>query len=261
MSAADEYSLDLGDEYSRPCGSPTPAAQRWFDRGMLWIHGFNHAEAGYCFGRSFAADGSCALARWGEALALGPNYNDPILDDDRAAAALTLAQEAVGLLDASEEGLGAASVAAARALPSRLGPAGSSREDQDKAYAEAMEPVYSAFGAEDADIAFLFADALMQLNPWRLWTGAEAAIRSGDFETQRSAALRSRRSNIFPGLTDFVSTRRSNSKSSSSGCPAPTALKQLLARRPHFSKWPTANWMATDHLMNGNPIFLVAWWP
>ena len=185
MSAADEYSLDLGDEYSRPCGSPTPAAQRWFDRGMLWIHGFNHAEAGYCFGRSFAADGSCALARWGEALALGPNYNDPILDDDRAAAALTLAQEAVGLLDASEEGLGAASVAAARALPSRLGPAGSSREDQDKAYAEAMEPVYSAFGAEDADIAFLFADALMQLNPWRLWTGAEAAIRSGDFETQK----------------------------------------------------------------------------
>jgi hypothetical protein len=192
MSADAEYTLELGAEYSRPCGG-TPAAQRWCDRGMLWAQGFNHAEGAHCFAQAAVADASCALARWGEAHCLGVNYNSPELDPAVGARALALAEDAVRLLgvgwitygDALDtEGRISAAVAFIKALPARLGPAGTSREAQDAAYAVAMEEVYVAHGEADADVAFLYADALMQLNPWRLWQGAQEAVLSADFECQ-----------------------------------------------------------------------------
>ena len=156
---------------------------------MLWAHGFNFSEATECCRRAFAADPTCAMARWGEALCMGPNYNDPVLDDQRAASALQAAQDAVRLLDASSAAalaaVGDTSAALVRALPARLGPPTTSREEQDAAYAIAMAAVYESYGDSDADVAFAYADALMQLNPWRLWTGADTAIIEGDFECQR----------------------------------------------------------------------------
>jgi hypothetical protein len=42
-----EY-YDLG-RHSRPVTTPSPEAQAWFDRGLVWTYGFNHEEAVYCF--------------------------------------------------------------------------------------------------------------------------------------------------------------------------------------------------------------------
>ena len=188
MAATPDYPLDLGAGHVRACGG-NEQAQRWFSRAMLWAHGFNFSEATECCRRAFAADPTCAMARWGEALCMGPNYNDPVLDDQRAASALQAAQDAVRLLDASSAAalaaVGDTSAALVRALPARLGPPTTSREEQDAAYAIAMAAVYESYGDSDADVAFAYADALMQLNPWRLWTGADTAIIEGDFECQR----------------------------------------------------------------------------
>jgi hypothetical protein len=172
MAATPDYPLDLGDGYVRPCGG-NDEAQRWFTRAMLWAHGFNFSEATWCCQRAFAADATCAMAKWGESICTGPNYNDPVLDDERQASALRAAEEAVQLLDASSAealaAIGDAAAALIRALPARLGPATASREEQDAAYATAMTTVYEVYGDSDADVSFAFADALMQLNPWRLW--------------------------------------------------------------------------------------------
>ena len=68
------YPFDLGT-YTRPVSTASPAAQAWFDGGLLWSYGFNHEEAVRCFELAVEHDPGCALAHWGIAYAAGPNYN------------------------------------------------------------------------------------------------------------------------------------------------------------------------------------------
>ena len=68
--------FDLGG-YGRPVTTSSAQAQTWFDRGLLWSYAFNHEEAVRCFERAIEADPDCAMAHWGLAYALGPNYNKP----------------------------------------------------------------------------------------------------------------------------------------------------------------------------------------
>ena len=65
---------DLGT-YSRPVTTNSPAAQVWFDRGLLWCYGYNHEEAVRCFRTAAEHDDGCAMAYWGIAHASGSNYN------------------------------------------------------------------------------------------------------------------------------------------------------------------------------------------
>lgn len=67
---------DLG-RHGRPVTTSSPEAQRWFDRGLVWTYAFHHEEAVACFEAAVAADPDCAMAHWGIAHALGPNYNKP----------------------------------------------------------------------------------------------------------------------------------------------------------------------------------------
>ena len=70
---ANEY-YDLGD-YHRTVSTSDPEAQVWFDRGLVWAYSFNHEEAIACFERAIECDNSLAMAHWGVAYAMGPNYN------------------------------------------------------------------------------------------------------------------------------------------------------------------------------------------
>ena len=45
-----EY-FDLGS-YSFPVTTSSKEAQMWFDRGLMWIYGYNHDEAEFCFEQS-----------------------------------------------------------------------------------------------------------------------------------------------------------------------------------------------------------------
>ena len=46
--------FDLGS-YHRPVTAATAEAQTWFDRGLVWMYGFNHEEAIVCFEKAVAA--------------------------------------------------------------------------------------------------------------------------------------------------------------------------------------------------------------
>jgi hypothetical protein len=72
--AMDYY--DLGP-YSRTITTNSEDAQRWFDRGLNGLFGYNHGEAVTCFRMALEADPGCAMAHWGGAYATGPNYNLP----------------------------------------------------------------------------------------------------------------------------------------------------------------------------------------
>ncbi len=69
-----EAYFDLGS-YRRPVDTASPQAQTWFDRGLVWAYAFNHEEAIRCFERALEHDPDLAIARWGIAYAVGPNYN------------------------------------------------------------------------------------------------------------------------------------------------------------------------------------------
>ena len=71
----DDY-YDLG-AYKRTVTTSSPQTQIWFDRGLNWLYGFNHAEAIKCFEKALETDPGCAMAHWGISYAAGPNYNLP----------------------------------------------------------------------------------------------------------------------------------------------------------------------------------------
>src|SRR6476660_2793586 len=98
--------------YHRPIETPSPQAQVWFDRGMVWDYEFNHEEAIRCFDRALELDPDLAIARWGVAYSIGPNYNkawqafDPVdLSASLARARMELGLAVEGRASAVEQGL------------------------------------------------------------------------------------------------------------------------------------------------------------
>ena len=63
------------DVYSRKITTSSPDAQLWFDRGLVWTYSYNHELAVECFQKALEHDPRCAMAHWGLAYAIGPNYN------------------------------------------------------------------------------------------------------------------------------------------------------------------------------------------
>jgi tetratricopeptide (TPR) repeat protein len=141
-------------------------ALAWFRQGQAFLYAFNHDEAIRSFERAAAADPACAMAWWGVALANGPHINNPTLDEAHAKAAWAALQRAkAGTASAVERAL-------IDALSRRYAdPPPADRSALDKAYADAMRGVWKA-NPNDADVGALFAEALMDLRPWDLWTQA-----------------------------------------------------------------------------------------
>src|SRR5215472_14313615 len=139
--------FDLGG-YARPVTTSSAQAQTWFTRGLLWAYAFNHEEAVTCFEHAIEADPGCALAHWGVAYALGPNYNKPweAFDPADLASCLVRAQTAVA---AAGRAPGAAPVerALAGALAARY-PSAEPAADLpawSAGYAGAMREVYRSY--------------------------------------------------------------------------------------------------------------------
>src|SRR5580704_3626542 len=70
----------LGDLH-HPVSTKNAEAQNFFDQGLRQIYAFNHAEAARSFQKAAELDSKLAMAYWGIAEAVGPNYNDPASED------------------------------------------------------------------------------------------------------------------------------------------------------------------------------------
>ena len=162
---------DLGS-YHRPIETPSPQAQVWFDRGMVWAYAFNHEEAIRCFDRALELDPDLAIARWGVAYSIGPNYNkaweafDPVdLAASLARARMELGLAAKGRASAVERGL-------IEALQTRYPTDDPDDTDALMAghtgYADAMAVLAAAY-PDDVDVQVLAVDALLNITAWALW--------------------------------------------------------------------------------------------
>ncbi|MGO8793429.1 MAG: tetratricopeptide repeat protein [Candidatus Sulfotelmatobacter sp.] len=153
----------LGDHH-HPVSTENPQAQEFFDQGLRFIYAFNHDEAARSFRHAAELDPKLAMAYWGIAEAVGPNYNDPA-DPDRYKQAHEAVQKAVDLCASAAISDQAYIQALARRFP------GDANPDLKKAaedYRDAMRQVAREF-PDDLDAATLFAEAGMNLHPWGLW--------------------------------------------------------------------------------------------
>src|ERR1700730_15084718 len=83
-------------EVHHPVSTNNKQAQQFFDQGLKLVYGFNHDEARRSFMRAAELDPKLAMAQWGVALTLGPNYNLPV-DPERERAGYDAVQRAVAL--------------------------------------------------------------------------------------------------------------------------------------------------------------------
>lgn len=139
-------------------------AQNYFNQGMMLAYGFNHAEAARSFYEAIRLDSACAMAYWGFAYVLGPNYNGGMEEDNfqRAYDAALKARQLSGNCTAKEKALIMALTSRYAAQP----PA--DRKALDIAYAAAMKKVYQQYSS-DPDVGALYAESLMDLHPWDLY--------------------------------------------------------------------------------------------
>ncbi|MFT4016814.1 MAG: hypothetical protein QM668_07605 [Agriterribacter sp.] len=147
-----------------PVSTTNGEAQQYFNQGMMLAYGFNHAEAARSFYEASRLDSNCAMAFWGYALVLGPNYNAGMEDDhyQRAYKATLKAKSLSQKATAKEAALIEALILRYVAEP----PA--DRKPLDIAYANAMKKVYAQY-PDDPDIGALYAESLMDLHPWDLY--------------------------------------------------------------------------------------------
>lgn len=155
----------MGD-HTRTVTTSSPEAQAYFDQGLNWLYAFNHDEAVRSFTKAAELDPGCAMAWWGVSYAQGPNYNDPVMTSGRSEAAWEALQNARAVLDNE--------TAAERDLIEALGSRYAKRPPEDRtpldqAFADAMAEVWAAH-PDDADVGTCYAESLMNLNPWDLYT-------------------------------------------------------------------------------------------
>jgi tetratricopeptide (TPR) repeat protein len=155
---------DLGD-HRHAISTDTALAQRYFDQGLTLSFGFNHAASVRAFKEAARLDSDCAMCFWGIALALGPNINTPMGPE--------AAREAHAAIRRAQE-LASGATQAERAYIDALATRYSNEplEDRtplDRAYATAMRQLHQRY-PDDVDAATLFAEALMDLNPWNHWS-------------------------------------------------------------------------------------------
>lgn len=152
--------------YHRAISTSSPEAQMWFDQGIQLLYGFNHDEAIRSFRAAAEADSNCAMAWWGIAYAAGLHINNPAMSEKQSTIAWEATQEALARIEHAS----AVEQALIRAVAERYTwPIPEDRAPLDQAYAAAMERAWKAY-PNDPDVGALYAESLMNLQPWDLWT-------------------------------------------------------------------------------------------
>ncbi|TVR74239.1 MAG: hypothetical protein EA415_06165 [Sphaerobacteraceae bacterium] len=240
----DEY-FDLGT-HSFPITTSSPMAQVWFDRGLIWMYGFNHREAVTCFEHAVAEDPDCPMAYWGIAMAAGPNYNKQWerFDERELHAAFRRTFDESQTALSSRGRASDKEEAIIECLRVRY-PAQTPVEDFQKLYddyADAMRAVYQQF-PDDLDVVALFADALMCRTPWLLWDLETGAVNpeSSTLEAAQvlERALDTPEGQVHPGVVHMYIHLMEMSPHPEKALKAGDWLRGLVPDAGHLEHMPT----------------------
>ena len=220
--------------YERPISTESESAQQWFNQGMQLMYGFNHDEAIRSFEQAAVADPESAMPWWGIAYCNGININDAEMTEERSRLAWDASQQALVRIDAASP----VEAALIGALAERYAwPPPEDRGELEHNYADAMEEVYREF-PDDPDVAALFAEALMDLQPWDYWTDAgEPRGRTEEFVGIIERALETHP--LHPGANHFLIHAVEASSNPDRAIEAADRLTEIVPGSGHLVHMPS----------------------
>ena len=227
---------NLGSHHHR-ITTRSKQAQRYFDQGLRLIYGFNHDEAIRSFKAAARLDPQCAMAYWGVAYALGPNYNMP-LDSEHHTAAYAATQQAVALaptVSAPEQAYIAAIATRYSNDPN------ADRKALDLAFANAMRDLSQRY-PDDLDAATLFAESMMDLRPWDLWT-LDGQPQPGTLEIVATLERVLKKDPKHPGANHYYIHAVEASPHPERGLPSAQRLATLVPGAGHLVHMPSHIYM------------------
>jgi tetratricopeptide (TPR) repeat protein len=225
----------LGD-FHRAITTSIPQAQQYFDQGMRLMWAFNHDEATRSFARAAELDPACAACYWGVSLTVGPNYNLPFMTAERAqvafdalASARQHAAQATPAEQALIQALASRYPTAAPLDATTAGPVLAS-------YATAMKAVARQF-PQDPDVQTLYAEALMNVNAWKLWS-ADGKPAAGTDEIVATLESVLARNPLHPGANHYYVHTLEASPHPDKAVAAAERLKSLMPAAGHMVHMP-----------------------
>ena len=152
-------------KYHHEVSTENKEAQKFFDQGLVLIYAFNHNEAIRSFEKAAMLDPDLAMAYWGIAYALGPNYNLPAENEQRRLAYRSMRKAIKHSVHASQKEKDYINALSKRYTKNV------EKTDQgtlDLSFKNAMKELYKKY-PDDPDAATLYAESMMNLKPWQLW--------------------------------------------------------------------------------------------
>jgi tetratricopeptide (TPR) repeat protein len=222
--------------FHRTLSTSSVQAQAYFDQGMRLLWAFNHDESTRSFARAAQLDPACAACFWGVALTVGPNYNLPSTEDNRARVAWDALKEAQKHAAASSAVEQALIGALAARYPDPRAPAAADAEAILKAYAEAMQRVAARFPADD-DVQVLCAEAQMTVHAWKLWTpDGRPVAGTPEIEARLEAVLA--RAPDHPGANHYYIHVMEASPTPQKAVAAAERLRGMMPAAGHLEHMP-----------------------
>src|SRR5262245_5360637 len=223
---------DLGS-HRHPIATDSPEAQRFFDQGLTLVFSFNHGRAIRMFQRAAELDPKSPMPLWGIALAYGPNINDFEMDRERARTADGYVKQALARTSA----LRLKELAYVDALAKRY--SSDPKADLKKLqvdYKDAMAAVARAYPF-DLDAQVLYAESLMTLRPWQLWTrdGKPADVTPEVIRVLESVLSRNPR---HPAANHYYVHTMEGSPTPQKALPAARRLETLVPGAGHMVHMP-----------------------
>ncbi len=223
-----------------PIATTNPEAQNFFDQGLTLVYAFNHAEAVRSFQRAAELDPREPMPHWGIALALGPNYNADQVDASAEKAAFDEIQKAKSLEATAPD--------AERAYVDALARRFSIDPKADyhalaRDYANAMRDLSHRY-PDDPDAGTLFAESMMDLNPWQLWT-TDGTPSPGTEEIVATLESVLRRAPNHVGANHFYIHALEASPFAERALPSAQRLETLVPNAGHLVHMPAHIYIRT----------------
>ena len=216
-------------------------AQKFFDQGLAFIYAFNHDEAVRSFRRAAEVDPASPMPWWGIALALGPNINLDV-DAARERQAYDAAQKA--------QELALRAPARERAYVAAVVKRYSNDPKADlKAlavdYKDAMRQLVRTY-PNDMHAATLFAESLMDLHPWALYT-ADGSPTEGTNEIVEVLERVLEREPDHVGANHYYIHATEASLTPERGLKSAKKLETLVPAAGHLVHMPSHTYMRTGN--------------
>lgn len=228
-----DLSLTAVGRQHHPIQTKSKEAQEYFDQGITLVYGFNHEEAARSFEKAAQLDPSAAMPLWGIALAVGPNYNQDV-DAEREKRAFESIQKARKLA----ENTARVEQDYVNALAARY--SGDQSPDYKKLardYAARMGELAKKY-PDDLDAATLYAESLMNLNPWKLWSlDGSAAERTEEIVRVLESVLA--RDPMHAGANHYYIHAVEASSSPQRALPSAARLEGMIPKAGHLVHMPS----------------------